>query len=94
MDECKPLGDGDGAVRDRHAPHLHHRALQRRALDAGGGAGLGEAVQVEPMKSKLKPPGTMRLKLRYDGPLSISAFRINLRRYSLVWENMNGMCYT
>ena len=35
------------------------------------------------MKSKLKPPGTMRLKLRYDGPLSKSAFKFNLRRYKV-----------
>jgi len=32
------------------------------------------------MKPKLKPPGTVRLKLRYDGPLSKAAFRFNLRR--------------
>jgi hypothetical protein len=38
-------------------------------------------VQVEPTNSKLKPPGTMRLKLRYDGPLSNFAFNLNLRCY-------------
>ena len=40
----------------------------RRAVLQGG------AVQVEPMKSKLKAPGTKRLKLRYDHLLSIFAF--------------------
>jgi len=33
------------------------------------------------MKLKLKPPGTKRLKLYYDEPLSTSAFNFNLRRY-------------
>jgi hypothetical protein len=38
-------------------------------------------VQVDPMKPKLKPPGTKRLKLNCDIPLSTSAFKLNLRRY-------------
>jgi hypothetical protein len=33
--------------------------------------GLGEAVQVEPIKPTLKAPGTQRLKLKYDDMLSI-----------------------
>jgi hypothetical protein len=33
------------------------------------------------MKPKLKPPGTKRLKLNYDEPLSTFAFKFNLRRY-------------
>jgi hypothetical protein len=44
--------------------------------------GLGRAVQVEPMKSVLKPAGSTVLKQRYDGPHSIIAFNFNLRRYS------------
>ena len=43
---------------------------------------LGKAVQVDPMKPKLKPPGTKRLKLKYDGLLSKFGFKLNLRRYS------------
>jgi len=43
---------------------------------------LGEAVQFEPMKSVLKAPGPMLLRLRYDGPLSNFAFNFNLRRYT------------
>ena len=43
---------------------------------------LGEAVQVEPMKSRLKAPGPKRLKLRYDNLLSSFAFKFNLRRYT------------
>ena len=35
------------------------------------------------MKPVLKPPGTMLLKLRYDGPLSNVAFNFSLRRYIL-----------
>jgi hypothetical protein len=46
---------------------------------------LGKAVQVQvkPMKPVLKAPGTTskRLKLKHDGPLSIFALKINLRRY-------------
>jgi hypothetical protein len=35
------------------------------------------------MKTKLKPPGTKRLKLRCDILLSNSAFEFKLRRYNL-----------
>jgi hypothetical protein len=35
----------------------------------------GEAVQAEPMKSKLKAPGTKRLKPKYDNLLLSSAFK-------------------
>jgi hypothetical protein len=34
------------------------------------------------MKRVLKPPGSVLLKLRYDGPLSRIALEFNLRRYS------------
>jgi hypothetical protein len=33
------------------------------------------------MRTTLKAPGTKRLKLKYDDPLSNSAFKFNLRRY-------------
>jgi len=39
-------------------------------------------VQVDPIKPTLKPPGTNRLKLKYDDLLSIFAFKFNLRRYN------------
>jgi hypothetical protein len=38
---------------------------------------LGGAVQVEPIKPKLKPHGTKRLKLKCDKLLSTSAFRFS-----------------
>jgi len=38
-------------------------------------------VQVDPVKPALKAPGTKRLTLIYDGPLSTSAFKFNLRRH-------------
>jgi len=41
----------------------------------------GKAVQVDPIKPKLKPPGTKHLKLKCDELLSSFAFRFNLRRY-------------
>jgi len=43
-------------------------------------------VQVDPIKPKLKPPGTKRLKLKCDILLSTSAFKFNLRRYNQVVE--------
>jgi hypothetical protein len=36
------------------------------------------------MNPKLKPPGTKRLKLNWDILLSTSAFKFNLRRYTVV----------
>jgi hypothetical protein len=42
----------------------------------------GEAVQVDPFKLKLKPPGAKRLKLKCDTLLSTSAFNFfKLHRY-------------
>ena len=43
----------------------------------------GEAVQVDPIKPTLKAPGTKRLKLKWDDPLSSFGFNFNLRHYSL-----------
>ena len=43
---------------------------------------LGKAVQIKPMKPTLKAPGTERLTLKYDEPLSNFAFKFNLRRYT------------
>jgi hypothetical protein len=42
----------------------------------------GRAVQVDPIKPKLKPTGTGHLKLKYDKMLSRFTFKLNLRRYS------------
>ena len=42
----------------------------------------GRVVQVDPMKLKLKPPGTERLKLKCIILLSTSAFKFDLRRYT------------
>ena len=38
-------------------------------------------MQVDPIKPTLKAPGTERLKLKCDEPLSNFAFKFNLRRY-------------
>ena len=48
--------------------------------------GLGRAVQVEPLKPKLNPPGIKRSKLKYDNPLSRFALNFNLRRYNWVYR--------
>jgi len=51
----------------------------------GGGVGRvghrGRAMHVDPIKPKLKAPGSKCLQLKYDIPLSTSAFKFNLRRY-------------
>jgi hypothetical protein len=41
-------------------------------------------VQVDPIKPKLKPPGTKRLKVKCDILRFNSAFKSNLRRYNEV----------
>jgi len=46
------------------------------------------------MKPKLKPPGTERLKLEYDGLLSDFGFNFILRRHNedgKTFENVGGM---
>jgi hypothetical protein len=40
-------------------------------------------VQVDPIKPKLKPPGTNHLKLKCDILLSTFALKFKLRRYSM-----------
>ena len=39
-------------------------------------------MQVDPIKPKLKPPGTKRLKPNCDTLLSTTACKLNLRRYT------------
>ena len=41
-------------------------------------------MQVDPIKPTLKAPGTKRLKMKHDEPLSNFAFKLNLRRYTEV----------
>jgi len=41
-------------------------------------------VQVDPIKTTLKPTGTKRLKLNCDELLSTFAFNFNLRRYDML----------
>jgi hypothetical protein len=42
----------------------------------------GRAVQVDPIKPTLKPPGSKSLKVKCDVLLSNAAFKFNLRRYT------------
>jgi hypothetical protein len=49
----------------------------------------GEAVQVEPLKSKSKAPGTKRLKLKHDILHSSFDFEFNTRRYT---RESSGLC--
>jgi len=43
----------------------------------------GRAVQVDPIKPTVKAPGSKRLKLKCDEPLSNFAFKFNMRPYNL-----------
>jgi hypothetical protein len=56
--------------------------------------GPGRAVQVDPLKPELKPPGTKRLKLKYDVRLSKSAFKFNMRRYTPATRPPRSPCWT
>jgi len=68
VDECKPLPQGQ--------VHTDVLLLPQQ--------GPGEAVQLDPIKFKLKATGTKRLKLKCDEPLSSFALHFNLRRYNQV----------
>ena len=59
-----------GGGNGRHAPRAQH-------LHAG------EAVQVDPIRSTLKAPGTDLLTLEYDDLLSYFAFNFDLRHHTL-----------
>jgi hypothetical protein len=48
-------------------------------------------VQVDPIKSTLKPPGTKRLNLQYDEPLSNFAFKFNLCRYTVAENRLSDI---
>ena len=60
--------------------------------DGADDGGPGEAVQIDPIKSKLKPPGTKLFKLNCDVLLSTSAFRFNLRRYKPALTQRREAC--
>jgi hypothetical protein len=65
---------GDGRRRGRRRAHPPRGSLHFG--DPGG------AVQIAPIKPKLKAPVNKRLTLEYD-PISCFAFKFNLRRYIL-----------
>jgi hypothetical protein len=45
-------------------------------------------VQVDPIKPTLKAPGTKRLKLELEKPISKFAFKFNLRHYNWAVERI------
>ena len=73
MDKCKPLVEGGVC----HHSRRHQPATQ---------AEHRRAVQIDPIKPTLKAPGTKRLKLNYDEPLSNFAFKFNLRRHNTAMQ--------
>ena len=70
-----------GAIRSDPAQQSPVGVAGRRRVPA---AAHGKAVQVDPMKLMLKPPGTRHLKLKCDILLSTFAFTFNWRRYTMV----------
>jgi hypothetical protein len=50
------------------------------------------AVQVDPMKSTLKAPGSKRLKLEQEKLLQNFDFKFNLRRHNKGCTNEAGRC--
>ena len=79
MDECKPLPEGEPAL-------LPQAQRQLGPHGVGAAPPLGRAVQVEPGKPTLKPPGSKRLKLQSEALLSSVAFKFNLCRYNWGFE--------
>ena len=65
-------------------------ALQHGSRRGRPGRDHGRAVQVDPIKPKLKPPGTKRLKLKSDDSLSSFGFNFNLRRYTMGYIQTPG----
>ena len=78
-----------------HSGNLHEIRTYARLARAAAGHVLvllqdddvppphGGAVQVDPMRPTLKPPGAKRLILEYDELLANFAFKFNLHRYSM-----------
>jgi len=74
-----------GRVRE-HAADAVRRGVEQCALRAAAVGRHGRAVQVDPIKPMLKPPGTKHLELRYDKLHSSFAFKFNLRRYTTAYS--------
>jgi hypothetical protein len=70
------------------APHHGGVRFQQEAVRFHG-----RAVQIDPIKPTLKPPGTKRLKLKCDILLSSSAFKSNLHHYTMV-DSLTSMDLT
>ena len=71
------MGLGGGGVGVFHRRRFHGDKSQP-VLERG------RAVQVDPVKPTLKAPGTKRFTVKYEKLLTVSAFKFNLRRYSVV----------
>jgi len=63
---------------ERARPNRARESRARRVRTAS----VGRCKLNDPMKPKVKPPETKRLKLKCDILLSTSAFKFNLRRYA------------
>jgi len=84
VDECKPLPrGGGGGGGNHHGGGGGGGGGGARGCDGGARGAHGRAVQLDPIKPKLKAPRFKRLKLRYDYLLLSFAYKFNLRRYNM-----------
>jgi len=74
---------------------VHHRGARRRRRPTSGDLPVqprrGAPVQVDPIRPKLKAPGTKRLTLKCDESLSSFAFKLNLRRHTAVRRAVHAL---
>ena len=94
MDECKALNGGTVCGRAHRCDADSGECVAVSSLESPGDFSMylrdashamfpfGRAVQVDPIKHKLKAPGTNLLTLEYDDLLSTLAFTFNLRHHT------------
>jgi len=90
IEEDAHAAEERAAALDKHAGEHEgqHRALENMVQRLQQKLNVctndrGRAVQVDPMKPMLKAPGTNLLTLKHDEPLSIFAFKLDLRHYTV-----------
>jgi hypothetical protein len=82
LDKYDEKKDDEGLVLDGAGGIDEEEVARKEEIRKRLAASLGRAVQVDPIKPKLKPLATKRLKVKCDILLSTTAFKFNLRRYT------------
>ena len=81
-EDVRAVFAGGGKWRPYHLVPLGQGGGRAASAGRGGVARGGRAVQVDPIKPTLTAPGSKRLKLKFDEPLSNFAFKFNMRCYT------------